>query len=832
MQDSMPVSLTDRWEEVRTLFDAALDRTSDERGAWLDAHCADADLRAEVDALLACDDRPHRVLDLTTIRFDEPRDDCFPPNYQIGAYRIERLSGRGGMGAVYLAERSDASFDRQVAIKVIGQSLGRADALVRFLTERQALAGLDHPNIATLLDGGATPDGRPYFVMEYVAGEPIDAYCQRHGLGLDDRLALFLRVAAAVQHAHEHLVVHRDLKPDNVLVREDGEPKLLDFGIAKIIAPAGELAATTIHTRAMTPRYASPEQIRGSAIGTSSDIYSLGVLLYQMLSGQLPHGGETDSGWQIERAICETEPRRPSDAARAATLAAPWAHRLAGDLDAIVMMALRKEPQRRYRSVDQFAEDVRRYLTRRPVAARADTLGYRTRKFVARNRVATAAAAIAVIALAGGVVMSAWSARVANDQAQRAEAETVRAKRVSEFMKTIIALPNPSWDSPGVGGRHDMTVLDLLKATGDRIDREFGSDPEIAAELHHTLGNTYLARGLFDDAQPHFAAALELRRRVLGAGDPRIAQSLYFFGANQDNLGHADVAEQYYRDAIAIERRLPFADATLLPYILLDSSDKPAVVAVPGGDERVASEALDLFVRHLGPDHTTVAFAKSVLGDIQDRRGNSAGAKRLYEEALAIFRKQSASPQAEASVLQHLAGISTAEGNFVDAERLIREAIDARTSAFGADNSSTLESDLTLARIFLAEGKPAEAARLGERIIAVKRQQRQTGEPRFASALLFAATVAAQDNPSAAEPLIREALHVADGLPAVERCSAGGIREDAANWYVSQHRRGEAGPLLDHALNDIQAACGPENALNRAAQKAVAEFQEGSQPHR
>jgi tetratricopeptide (TPR) repeat protein len=367
-------------------------------------------------------------------------------------------------------------------------------------------------------------------------------------------------------------------------------------------------------------------------------------------------------------------------------------------------------------------------------------------------------------------------------------------------------------------------VLDLLKAAGDRIDRELGSDPEMAAELHHALGNTYRARGLFDDAQPHFAAALDLRRQVFGATDPQLAESVFFFGANQANLNHFEVAEQYYRDAIAIERRQPFANATLLPYILLDLS---ALLPRHGdltGAERLCAEALDLFVRHLGPDHVTVAFTKQELGLVQLDRGNAVGARRLFEEALAIFRKQSASPESESGVLEGLASVFKQEGNLVEAERLSREVVERRTTALGADHATTLASDLQLAGTLFMAGKHAEASRRAERIIAVQRRQRQTGRPIFSSALILAGTLTAGRNPRAAESLILEALRLADHLPTTERCPAGQIRKEAADWFISQHRRGEAGLLLERAFDDIQTACGRDGASYREVMKAMATF--------
>jgi serine/threonine-protein kinase len=715
------MALTEHWDSIRALFEGALEQPAGARDSWLRQHCQNAEVRDEVASLIACHERPHGLLD-SGVALAPASDTALPQHYRIGAYRIERLLGRGGMGAVYLAGRSDESFDRQVAIKIIGRSLDSADALRRFLAERQTLAGLDHPNIARLLDGGATPDRLPYFVMEYVDGEPIDKFCRTHSLGVEARLALFVRVASAVQHAHERLIVHRDLKPDNVLVRADGEPKLLDFGIAKTIA-RDESPLTTVNARAMTPRYASPEQIRGAAIGTSSDVYSLGVLLYEILTGQLPHGGGTESGWQVAREITDNEPVAPSAAAATSPIERQWAHRLRGDLDAIVLMALRKEPERRYRSVDQFADDIRHYQSGRPVVARPDTLGYRARKFVSRNRLTTAAASLAVLALLGGVIGATWQARVARHEARRAQAEAARAQRVSEFLKTVVTLPDPSWNAAGAGGRHDMTVLDLLKAAGERIDKELASDPEMASDLHHAIGNTYRARGMPNEALPHFTKALELRQRVLPPNDPKIAESLFYFGANQFWLGRLDVGEQYLERAIAIERTLPFDKAEQLPYMLLDLPSYPSYRDDWPRAELAIREAGELFARHLGADHMTVAFAKERLADLQLRRGDVAAAKALLGEELAMLRRKNVAPLDEAGALRLLANASEREGDLAEAERLSRETLARLNNAYGADHVATLESELHLSSILVREGRTAEARQRVDRILAVRRLQ-------------------------------------------------------------------------------------------------------------
>ena len=395
----------ERWARVKELFEAAVDLDPNQRAAFLEKECGgDEALRSEIESLLKSDEQTGGFIEQPA--FAIPRD-LFPDNVeepfvgrQFGAYQVIREIGRGGLGAVYLAARADDEYRKQVAIKVIRRGLDTDDIIRRFRNERQILAQLDHPNIARLIDGGTTDDGLPYFVMEYVNGEPINAYCDANALPTTERLTLFRKVCAAVTYAHQNLVIHRDLKPSNILVTQEGEPKLLDFGIAKLLGTGDELFTQTIPAlRVMTPEYASPEQVKGEKITTTSDVYSLGVLLYELLTGQRPYRLKTRTPEEIARAITEQEPERPSTAVTRAdpgSLQSPIRNSksLRGDLDNIVLMAMRKEPARRYSSVGQFSEDIRRHLEGLPVVARKDTVRYRSEKFVKRHKVGVAAAAL------------------------------------------------------------------------------------------------------------------------------------------------------------------------------------------------------------------------------------------------------------------------------------------------------------------------------------------------------------------------------------------------------------------------------------------------------
>jgi serine/threonine protein kinase len=439
----------ERFRQIRDLYESVLELHPGQRDAFLDQECGgDEELRSEVARLLAAQERAAAWLCNPLIAPPDPfltsgELSGRMEGRRLGGYRILREIGHGGMGSVYLAERSDGVIRKQVAIKLVGPWIQDSDMLQRFKQERQILASLDHPAIARLIDGGSTEEGWPYLIMDYVEGEPIDRWCDERKLNVGDRLMLFRQVCAAVQYAHQHLVVHRDLKPANILVTADGEPKLLDFGIAKLLEPqpaAGSLTATATMMQLMTPQYASPEQVKGEPITTLTDVYSLGVVLYELLTGHLPYRLASYALHEHARVICEAEPTRPSivvttteadvpDSSGAAHPVTPETvsevregnparlqRRLQGDLDSVLLMALRKEPARRYSSVEQFSEDVRRHLEHLPVIARQETIWYRAAKLIRRHPGGIAAAVLILLSVFTGMLATVWQERLARQQ--------------------------------------------------------------------------------------------------------------------------------------------------------------------------------------------------------------------------------------------------------------------------------------------------------------------------------------------------------------------------------------------------------------------------------
>ena len=510
----------ERWHQIKGILDEALEQEEPERAGFIAAACqGDDELRREVESLAASEAEIGDFIETPVFRIRLDEVEPLAVGERIGAWRIVREIGWGGMGAVYLAERADQEFEQRVAIKLVRRGMDTDEIVRRFRSERQILAHLDHPNIAKLFDGGTTADGRPYFVMEYVEGRPIHDFCDERKLSVRERLELFRQVCAAVHFAHQNLIVHRDLKPGNILVTADGVPKLLDFGIAKLLDPTQEaFALTRADLRPMTPDYASPEQVRGEPITTASDVYSLGVLLYRLLTGQRPYRPTTDPQ-ALAEAICKTEPVRPSSAiARAGEIPDSETRilrrQVAGDLDNIVLMAMRKEPQRRYASVDQLSNDIERHLEGLPVVARKDTLGYRTRKFVGRHKLGVTLAAATLLMIVGFsiTVTLFW---------QRAERARERAQAVSGFLGDLFSASDPK-RSRG----EPITVLEILDQGSRKMDRSSKVEPEVRADLMSTMGLAYLSLGQWDQAKRLFEVALDLHRRTLRQDDPQVVDDL------------------------------------------------------------------------------------------------------------------------------------------------------------------------------------------------------------------------------------------------------------------------------------------------------------------
>ncbi|HYY93626.1 MAG TPA: serine/threonine-protein kinase [Pyrinomonadaceae bacterium] len=676
------------WHKVEELFQAALDVPTGQRRAWLVERCGeDAELCGEVESLLAAEKasagflpRANLARAASALLADAGRERAVE---RIGRYKILREVGRGGMGVVYLAERESGEFSQRVAVKLVKRGLDTEDILRRFRNERQILASLHHPNIAQLFDGGETEDGRPYFVMEYVEGLPLLRYCEERGLSIAERLKMFRRVCAAVSHAHQNLVVHRDIKPSNILVTEDGEPKLLDFGVAKILnaGVAGE-TQTRAQQRVMTPEYASPEQVRGQHVTTATDVYSLGVVLFELLTSARPYKLKDTSPEELSRVICDSEPTRPSEAIadlKNRVLNPQSATRnpklLRGDLDNIVLMALRKEPSRRYGSVEQLSEDIRRHLEGRPVLARKDTSLYRASKFVRRNRVGVAAACLVFLTLSAGIAATAWQARRAREQARIAEARSAEAKaalarteKIDRFMQSIFSYANPDWFGRA-GGRRDVSVLEAMRDIEKHIDDDFRDEPDVRADIYQQMGDSYRTQELYADAERNLRKALQLRLELYGEDSSKVAESFYILSGVRFMQGDHAEHERLLTKALEIQRRHP-EEGNNLPYMMVDyasilTADKNDYAGALALDR----EALEEFRRRYGEGHHMVGEVQLILS----RDYGNLGDYQQAEAFAAGYLQRN--PSSKSYVLPRLVSIEVAKGDYGAAEDLTKQML-------------------------------------------------------------------------------------------------------------------------------------------------------------
>jgi non-specific serine/threonine protein kinase/serine/threonine-protein kinase len=710
-----------RWDRLKDVFAAALREPADRRDAFVDEACSgDASLRREVVELLAAHrlaggPEPTAPAAKAAPGDTLPRGEGFWVGRRVGAYRIEAEIGRGGMGAVFQAVRDDDVFLKKVALKLVRGGVESDLTLDRLRQERQILAQLDHPFIARLLDGGATEEGLPFFVMEYVDGVPIDVYCRTQALGVSARLDLFRRVCSAVQYAHQNLVVHRDIKPGNILVAADGSPKLLDFGIAKLLVPRPGMSSgpTVTAFPMMTPEYASPEQLRNEAITTATDVYSLGVLLYELLTGRRPYRLATKSFPEILRAVCEQEPERPSTAVLRDDR--KLHRRLAGDLDTIVLHALSKEPGRRYASVEQLSEDVRRHLAGLPVVARGDTLSYRARKFARRNRAAVVAGGLVVLSLLAGIVATSHQARIARAERARAEGRFADVRRLANSF--LFDVHDAIAPLPGSTPAREMMVARAAEYL-DSLSREARDDVELQRELAVAFQRLGDAQGgaaganLGDTkgALRSYEKALAIRRGLVARAEsePRdvemLAQLEFQLGSQHIALGDLALAEEVLASAVgrieglearargdgdyrgrlaAAYQRLGFVQAR---------RGRPAAALV--SLRRAVEKSQEYAAAHPGDPvaRANLAYIKNELGERLLAAGEAQSALETTREARAIQEALIALSPNDARIKGHLVATRINEGRALRlagdapaALRALRRAVGLAQELLAAD---------------------------------------------------------------------------------------------------------------------------------------------------
>ncbi|MCC7180658.1 MAG: serine/threonine protein kinase [Acidobacteria bacterium] len=735
----------------------------------------------------------------------------------IGPYRLLEKLGEGGMGEVWLAEQT-RPVHRQVALKVIKAGMDTARVVARFDAERQALALMSHPSIAQVFDAGATPEGRPYFAMEYVRGEPITDYCQRHRLTVRQRIDLFLEVCDAVQHAHQKGIIHRDLKPSNVLVtiRDDRPvPKVIDFGVAK--ATTQPLTERTMYTERGvligTLEYMSPEQaeMSGLDVDTRTDVYALGVILYELLTGALPFEPRELRKKpldEIRRTIREVDPPRPStrvttslgaattDTGAPAPPIVVHAHQLRGDLDWIILRALEKDRTRRYGSASDLAADLRRHLLNLPVLACPPSLAYRLGKFVRRHRVAVSAAAILAVMVVGFVILMALQARQIARERDRAQTAQATAEQVTAFLVRMFEASDPS------ESRGDTVTARQLLETGVTRVGELDGQPEVQARLLDLMGRVYQSLGKYEEAQPLLERSLEVRRAALGAEHPAVAESLSHIGELSSLRGRYDEAETRLRDALVLHERTvgresaeAAMDLQLLGAVMVDKGD------IPQGRQLI-EEALAIRRRVLPPGHLDLAESYAGLAYAASRSGDFEQMEHWHRESLTLLRQAlGESHPRVALALNNLAAAIAERGRFAEAEQLHREALAMRRQLFGDEHPAVATSLNNLGNVLLDQGKLADAEGLYRQAVDLRKRLLGVGHPSTGTSLNnLGVLLYRAGKPAEAVPVMQEARVSAVSRLPEDHTLVLTIDGSIATMIAALGRDAEAEPLFQRTL--------------------------------
>lgn len=792
------------WGRVTEVFGQCLALPASARGPLLEAEVPP--VREEVRSLLVALEREDgrfsgNVLGMLPVTADALARDTLAAGTRVGAYEVVRELGRGGMGVVYEAFRVDDDFRKRVAIKVVGSQAQTEGMLRRFRRERRILAQLEHPNIAVLLDGGLSDRGVPWLAMEFVDGVPIDRYVEERRLPRAGRLALLRQVCDALQYAHQRLVVHRDLKPGNILVTAEGTVKLLDFGVAKILsddASGGD--ETELGVRPFTPAYAAPEQILGAPLTTACDIHGLGLVMYQVLTGRHPWRTAGMTSDEVQRRIVAME--------------APPAS-LGADLDAMLALALAKEPTRRYPSAGQVAEDLQRYAAGLPVTARRVGAWEQVRRFIRRHRAQVAAAAVALLALLGAVVQS-------QRAAARATREQARTAQVNAFLRDILASPDP--DASG----RDVTVLQVLS----RAARDLESSrlaPDIEADLRHTIASSYYGLGAWDSSAVQSARAHALRQQVLGDADPRTADALRLRAVAAEALGENQRAESLVTAAVAWHRRAPVIDSALLADALFDQS---RIAELVGRTAQAESLQRAVIAMRRGARDTTMRrglpYALGGLATNFTYQGRLVEAESLLREAVRIEAGSGDTTRPRYREMQReLADLLETRGKYDEADSLMRQVIPALEQSLGPTHTTYLRALSNAARLRLRRGDAAGAVDLARQVAGQIGGALPENDPTAASVLQFlGAALDTLGRSNEAEQALRRAWALRrQSMPAGHWAIASAEATVGAHLLLVGRLR-DAEPLLLRGYEGVVREHGPAAPYSTAIARRLVQLYE------
>ncbi len=804
---------TSRFDRMERLFKAALMHPPEERASFLEAACPDdPSLLEEVQSLLQADaeadgreflEKP--ITSLTGLTEHLQNADNEPPNRligtEIGPYSVIRFIGHGGMGDVYLVQR-DEPFRQQLALKIIRPGMDTREVTRRFEMERQILASLNHPNIGRLFDGGVTADGLPYFAMEFVDGTPITGYADARSMAISDRLRLFQDVCRAVHHAHQNLVIHRDLKPSNILVTGDRIPKLLDFGIAKLLNPhLGPVDApiTSTNVRAMTPEYASPEQAMGESLTTASDIYSLGVILYELLSGQRPYYFRRKTSEEIASVLHDSDPLPPSSViARPRTIKRGTESvaidpatvsrargltperlrkRLEGDLDNIVLMAMKKEPERRYKSAEQMADDIERYIEGKPIIAHRDSPGYRLRKYVQRHRVQAIATSIILFLLIIGSVVTVYQANQVLHERDRARLEADRSEEVTRFLVSLFEASDPSY-APG----ETLTAAGLLENGAEKIDLELTDQPSIQATLYTVIGTAYVNLGEYDRADKILRKSLKILRERPGE-EENLAQTLYLLGLANEAMTSFDEAVGYYSEGLEIEARR--GSLTTPTYIV-------------------------------GLYH---------LGIVTHFRGDQGRADSLFDQWESLYKQVTDHSDPElAEATFGMARVYFARREFEKAEEYVTAALDSWLSRYGPWHANVASTQMLLGSVQLALGEKEKAEATTLQALEKLERLYPGGHRDIATTYEQLGRVYTElDEPDRAEEYFRHAIDLWNNSSYGDSLSTALARANLANFYLTTRRYQSAREQFGISYSVLRIILGEKNLVTTRIRISLAE---------
>lgn len=771
----------ERWVKMKELFSKAHEMELSERERFLIDACGhDKEMLHELIALLEAgmyagplDHSPDRIKNTAWTLLEAK----IMQGKIIGPYRILGILGHGGMGKVYIAERADGQFDRKVALKLIHNDFAPGNQVQRLLAERQILATLRHEHIARMLDGGVTGEGFPYIVMEYIEGQPIDTYCDNRQLTIRQRLNLFLAVCDAVQYAHGKLIVHRDLKPSNILVTDDGVVKLLDFGIAKVLKPEflpdGQAPVTRTGLLPLTPAYASPEQVRGDPVTAASDVYQLGVVLCELLIGCRPYEITGQRPSEIEAIICDIESERPSTiylkrvirnrsdgilpdqiSRNRKTGHVQLVRHLRGEIDTIVLKALRKEPDRRYESPGHLAADIKRYLSGRPVSAHPDSRAYRARKFVNRHRVGVSFSAVIMILMAGYAITITWHSgqtRAALEQAQR---EAAKAEQVTSFLIDMFRAGDPT----EVMG--DTVTAGILLERGIQQADLLDDQPDIQEQIYNVVGRAYQSLGHLEQAERLFQKVLDMRRELFGDSHIEVANSHYNLGTVLHNLGRYQDSDLHFEQAVEIYDTDPGYASPEYANSLHNLANIRNVRRQHADAETMYRKALSMRRELLGDDHPDAAASLHGIGVSLFLQNYTGRARAYLNDALRIVRRyEDGEHILKADILISLAELDRRTGDAETAEARLMEALDQRTSVYGERHLEPAIVRKHIADFYRDQERFSAAETLYMEILDYIRHDSDVTNPLKRPVLQSLARLhMRQDEPEKAEPLFREAL--------------------------------------------------------------------------